>query len=75
MSTKLNRADLVGIVALAVLLIGMATGSAFAMLITSLAALALIVLLTPKQLGRGVILVVLVSAFVAVTATAITLVL
>ena len=68
MSTESRRDDLLGAIAVVVLLIGTATGNAYAMLGMSVAALALIALFCRKQMGSGAILVMLVAA---VTATVI----
>ena len=68
MSKESRRNDLLGAIAVVVLLIGTATGNAFAMLGMSMAALALIAMFYRKQMGSGAILVTLVAA---VTATVI----
>jgi hypothetical protein len=67
MSTGSRSDDLVGAIAVIVLLIGTATGSAWVMLGMSVTALVLVALLYRKQIGTGAIL----TAFTAAVSTAI----
>ena len=70
MLTESRRNDLIGAIAVAVLIIGTATGSGLAMLVMSLIALILIGVLFPKQLFHkelrsGAIVAMLVAAVTA----------
>jgi hypothetical protein len=65
MPADLRRDDLFGVIGVSVLLIGTATGNAYAMLILSVATLVLMAVFGRKRLSPGVLLVALVAAFTA----------
>jgi O-antigen ligase len=65
MLTESRRDDLFGAIAVIVLLIGTATGNAYALLGMSVAALMLMVVFGRKRLGRGALLAALVAAVTA----------
>lgn len=65
MSAGSRRDDIVGAIAVIVLLIGTATGNAFALLAMSVAALILLTAFYRRQVGAGPILVALVAAVAA----------
>ena len=60
-----RKDDLLGAIAVIVLLIGTATGNAYAMLGMSVAALVLIALFCRRRIGSGALLVALVAALTA----------
>lgn len=68
MPTNSRKDDLLGAIAVIVLLIGTATGNAYTMLGMSVAALTVLAVFCRRQIGSGAILVALVAA---VTATVI----
>jgi hypothetical protein len=65
MLTASRRDTLLGAIAVIVLLIGTATGNAYAMLGLSVAALFLMAVFYRQQIGRGALLVALVAAVTA----------
>jgi len=65
MSPEWRRNDLLGVIALLILLIGIATGNAFTLLGLSVVALVVSVIFYPKLMGSGPILVALVAAVLA----------
>ena len=65
MPTESRKNDLFGAIAVIVLLVGTATGNAYALLGLSVAALVLMVVFGRKQLGRGALLAGLVAAVTA----------
>jgi hypothetical protein len=65
MPTNSRRDDIVGAIAIIVLLIGTATGNAYAMLAMSVTALILLAVFYRRQIGSGPILVALVAAVTA----------
>ena len=67
MSTDSRRDDIVGAVAVLILLIGTATGNAYALLGMSVTASVLLALFYRRHIGRGAVLV----AFVAAVAAAV----
>jgi hypothetical protein len=67
MATSSGRDDILGAIAVMVLLIGTATGSAYVMLGLSVAALIVLPLIYGQRIGRGGIL----AAFVAAVTAAI----
>lgn len=71
MPTDSRRDDLLGVIAVIVLMISTATGNAYAMLGMSVAALVLMTVFCRRRIGNGSLLVALVAA---VTAAAIAIV-
>ena len=65
MATASRRDDLLGVIAVVVLLIGTATGNAHAMLGMSVAALFLIGVFCRRRIGSGALLVAIVAAVTA----------
>jgi hypothetical protein len=60
-----RRDDLIGVIAVIVLLIGTATGNAYAMLGMSVAAIVLMMVFCRQRIGSGALLVAIVAAVTA----------
>ena len=65
MDTASRRDDMLGAIGVIVLLIGTATGNAYAMLGLSVTALSLLTVFHRRQIGRGALLVAFVAAVTA----------
>lgn len=65
MATGSRRDDLLGVIGVIILLIGTATGNAYAMLAMSVTALILLAVFYRRQIGSGALLVVFVAAVTA----------
>lgn len=65
MATGSRRDDVIGAIGVIILLIGTATGNAFAMLVMSVTALILLTVIYRRQIGSGALLVAFVAAVTA----------